>query len=261
MLRGPMAGAGKGNRRPRSAGLSIGLWGSGEFEPWCEEPERWLLSHASAGIGRVLVLPTASAPEGDDVFDRWSSAGLEHYRTIGIPAEVVPLKTRADANATDIVRRLQDASMVYFSGGNPAYLARTLAGSAFWLALVDAIERGVAYAGCSAGIVALGDRALDSAAIGRIDDDAWAPGLALFDRTSFGAHWDMLPRYIPGFRESIVERVPRGGRLVGVDERTAMVGDGRSWRVFGVAAVHVIERSRTTDHDTGSSFELDLAPA
>ena len=40
--------------------------------------------------------------------------GLEHYRDLGIPAEVLPLKGRDDAGNPDLVRRVGTASMVFF---------------------------------------------------------------------------------------------------------------------------------------------------
>ena len=38
----------------------------------------------ATGDGRVLILPTASAKEGDEVFDGWGSKGLEHFDSLGI---------------------------------------------------------------------------------------------------------------------------------------------------------------------------------
>jgi len=61
--------------------------GSGEFEPWSAEMDRQVLDRAN-GDGRVLILPTASAKEGDEVFDGWAAKGLAHYSSLGIPAEV-----------------------------------------------------------------------------------------------------------------------------------------------------------------------------
>src|SRR2546425_4751050 len=98
----------------------MALLGSGEFEPWTEPVDRWLLERAT-GDGTVLILPAASAPEGDGVFDMWANMGLTHYGRLGIPAEVVPLKTREDAERPELTERVSSASMVYFSGGNPAY--------------------------------------------------------------------------------------------------------------------------------------------
>src|SRR5262249_42041700 len=137
------------------------LLGSGEFEPWTEPVDRWLLEHAT-GDGRIVVLPTASAPEGDDVFEGWASMGLRHYEETGIAAEVVALRTRADAERAELFDRFRGASAVFFSGGNPASLAATLAGTAAWNCILDEMRRGMAYAGCSAGVASLGESCPDS---------------------------------------------------------------------------------------------------
>src|SRR5262245_49941284 len=107
---------------------TIALLGSGEFEPWTEEVDRWTLERAT-GDGTVLILPAASAPEGDSVFDMWADMGLKHFGRLRIPAEVVPLKTREDADRPEMAARLSTASLAYFSGGNPAYLATMLLGT------------------------------------------------------------------------------------------------------------------------------------
>jgi cyanophycinase len=243
--------------------LSFGLLGSGEFEAWTEEADRWLLERAAAagaGDGSVLILPAASAPEGDQVFDRWADMGMTHYRALGIRAEVVPIKNHGDANRPELVGKLEDASMTFFSGGNPGYLADVLTGSAFWKALLQAMERGVAYAGCSAGIACLGEVAPDSAArsFGR---NSWKPGLRLFPKMFFGPHWDALDTFVPGLKDIIVTSVPADCRLLAIDERTAVVGDGSEWRVIGLGAAHLLEDGAWKDFPSGDRFEETLGAA
>ena len=132
--------------------LAFGLLGSGEFEPWAAEVDRWLLDHARTGSGRVLVVPVASAPEGDDVFDGWARRGLAHYAALGVSAEVLPIKTREDADRRAFADAIEGASVVFFSGGNPAYVAAALRDTRFLEALLQAMDRGLAYGGCSAGV-------------------------------------------------------------------------------------------------------------
>src|SRR2546425_11430331 len=110
--------------------------GSGEFEPWTAEVDRWLLERAT-GDGGVLILPTASAAEGDQVFHRWARMGIDHYAELGVPARVVPVKTRDEADDPAFAGSGGEASMAFFSGGNPAYLAGVLAGSRFWAAILQ----------------------------------------------------------------------------------------------------------------------------
>ena len=115
----------------------------------------------------------------------------------------------------------------------------------------------MAYAGCSAGMACLGETAPDST-VTDLTDQLWQPGLRLFPRTWFGPHWDMLDRFAPGLVGHLVASVPRGGLLVGVDEGTAIVGDGREWDVLGSGSVHVYDGPGRTDHHAGASFACDL---
>jgi cyanophycinase-like exopeptidase len=230
------------------------LLGSGEFEPWSAVVDRWLLERAS-GDGRVLVIPTASAAEGDDVFSMWASKGLSHYEGLGVAAEVVPLRTRADADKPDVVEMLAGASVAYFSGGNPAYLSAVLRDSAFWNALTNERERGLAYAGCSAGVACLGDRAPDSAS-GEFDPSVWKSGLGVFPGVWFGPHWDALDTFAPGLTDFFVASVPAGEMLVGIDEDTALVGQDDAWTVIGSGGVHLYRDGEWANHVPGDSVAL-----
>lgn len=231
--------------------MIVGLLGSGEFEPWAEEVDRRLL--AEARDGPVLVLPTASAPEGDEVFDRWARLGLEHYGRQGVEAEVLAVRTREDAHRPDLSARIGEAAMVFFSGGNPTYLASVLDGTSCWGAILEGLRAGLAYAGCSAGVASLGERTT-----WRYHRDPLGPGLRLFPGTNFGPHWDVIDRFLPGQRQRVTATLGDDHRLVGIDERTALIGDGRRWSVVGVGRVHVLEGGEWADHPGGASFDLEL---
>ena len=252
----PHAGVqGKASRyHPAMAGRVWALLGSGEFQPWAEEVDRWMLDRARPGP--VLILPTASAPEGDEVFDRWGRMGLEHYLRLGVDAEVVPMKRREDADLPDLAAHLEGAAAVFFSGGNPGYLASTLTGSRFWRLLLANLDRGLAYGGCSAGVAALGERAA-----WRLHRSTFWPGLAVFPGTNLAPHWDATDRYLPGLSGALIDHLGPPYRLVTVDEDTAMIGDGRRWSVIGAGRVQVLTGGAPTDHRAGESFELDLASA
>jgi cyanophycinase len=204
----------------------------------------------------VCIAPTAAAHEGDESFDAWASKGREHYASIGMPAEVLPLKTREDAYRDEVVRRLDDASMVFFSGGNPARLTEKLNDTPFWAALMDAMRDGLPYVGCSAGVACLTEVTFDS----DVDDfdSVWAPGIGYVRNTLFGPHWDIVDTWIPGATDFIVGSVGPGQAFVGLDEDTAMVGDGRSWEVLGRAKIHAMRDGEWTRYAHGHAFELHL---
>ena len=237
--------------------MIVALLGSGEFEAWTERVDRWALERAT-GDGSVLILPTASAPEGDGVFDRWAAMGLDHYTRMGVEAEVLRVRTREDAEDQAIADRLGTASMVFFSGGNPAYLASTVRETALWSAVLFGMQRGMAYSGCSAGVASLGDIAPDAAAVAAGESDPWKEGLGLFPGVLFGPHWDVLERYRPGLSRFFRDAVPDGSLLVAIDERTAMVGDGTEWQVMGTGGVHLLDRSAWREYRSGQSFSASL---
>jgi cyanophycinase len=230
----------------------FGFLGSGEFEPWAAEVDRALLRRVRRG--RVLIVPTASAPEGNDVFDRWGRMGLEHYARQEVEAAVLPLKSRADAEDPALVRALDDAAMVFFSGGNPGYLSDTLGGSAFWSAVGDHLGRDMAYGGCSAGVAALGEITTDTGFRG-VGADGLRPGLRTFPGTNFAPHWDAVEAHRPGLRDFLVEALG-GHRLVAVDERTALVGERAGWSVLGAGAVHLLDHGSWRHVSAGGSVAL-----
>ena len=234
----------------------FGLLGSGEFQSWSHDVDSWLLERVT-GDGRVLVLPTASAPEGDEVFSQWAAAGLKHFSEAGVPVEALDVRDRTDAGDAALAERVQGASIVYFSGGNPAYLASSLRNTALWRAILDGLDRGMGYIGCSAGMAALGRKAPDSSA-DTFSPELWQQGLELFPRAWLGPHWDMLDRFAPGLVEHMTRTVPPDELLVGVDEQTAMVGDGERWQVFGRGGVHLRAGDAWQRHGASDALTLSL---
>jgi len=230
--------------------------GAGEFESWHDDIDRRLLAGRD---GRALVFATAAAREGEDVYQGWVDKGLAHYAAIGVRAAAPALKTRADADDPEVVGALDDAALVFFSGGNPSYLASVLAGSAFWRALQERVAQGrIAYAGCSAGVAVLSDPTFDS----DTDDfeQIWKPGLGYFPTILFAPHWDMVEAWIPGAQAFITGSAPVGGSLVALDEHTAMVGDGASWDVYGRGGISIYEAGMWGDpYTAGTSFAKALA--
>ena len=224
------------------------LMGSGEFEAWSEEVEQAALQGAR-GDGSVAIVPTASFPDGQAIFDRWGALGLEHYEAMGVPARIVPLRDRSDAMREELASQVAEASMVFFSGGKPRYLAEAIGGTPFWDGVLAALDHGAVFVGCSAGAMVASHASDGKERLG----GAWLLGLGLIANTSFGVHWDKV-RFIPGMRPFLMRRVRRDGWFVGIDERTAILGDGIRWTVFGNRTAMVRGRGRTRSFRGGESF-------
>jgi cyanophycinase len=230
--------------------------GAGEFEPWHEPIDARVLEGRS---GTVLVAPTAAAHEGDEAFDRWASKGLAHYERLGVEARILPLKTRADASRPDVVEALEDAAVLFFSGGNPWRLAEAIRDTPFWERVRTRMDDGLVYAGCSAGVACLTERTYDS----DVEDVAeiFKPGLARFRDLLFAPHWDTVDDWVPGTTTFIAGSVGPREVLIGIDEDTAMVGDGTDWEVLGSSGIHLLQGETWTDHRAGATFHLRLHDA
>lgn len=225
--------------------------GSGEFEPWSEPVERTALDGTG---GHIAIVPTASATEGDEVFERWGRMGLEHYAGMGLEARVVPIRDRADAEREDLAAELEGAAMVFFSGGKPQHLARTIHGTRTWAALGRALDAGTVYAGCSAGALVASQTREQREERGL--RTGWVFGLGLVPHVSFGVHWDKV-KVIPGLRTWVMSRIPRGTWFVGLEERTAILGDGQRWTVHGVGEAMVRHAGGTQVYRAGESFQTE----
>jgi cyanophycinase len=234
---------------------TMALLGAGEFDPWSEVVDRWVLDRTRPGPVRIL--PTASAPEGDAVFDEWAGKGLAHFGGLDIPAEVLPVRTREDAMDHTAVQAVRAASVVYFSGGNPKYLAETLAETPLWTAIVAGLDEGLGYIGCSAGVASLTERTYD-AATEDLERILGPPGLAFTRDILFAPHWDTVDSFFPGATEFIAASVLPNEILIALDESTAMLGDGAAWSVVGVAGIHVRRGGRWAHYVDGDTFEVAI---
>ena len=70
----------------------VALVGAGEFLESMVEFDRGLLAATGRQRPRVVILPTASANDGEAVFLGWAERGVAHFSTLG--AEVEPVLVR-----------------------------------------------------------------------------------------------------------------------------------------------------------------------
>ena len=64
-----------------------------------------------------------------------------------------------------------------------------------------------------------------------------------------------VPAIDAGLR-SFVGSVPPGETLVGIDENTAIVGDGRAWEVVGRSGAHVMRDGEWNHRTAGDPFSF-----
>ena len=156
------------------------------------------------------------------------------------------VRTRANALVAGVAAPLDHASMVFFSGGSPKYLAETITGTPIWDGVTRLLARGGVYAGCSAGAMIAGARGAPF---------PFASGLGLLSTTALGVHWDALSGWwIRWLRDLAPRRLPRGVRFAGIAEHTAIATDGDRWRIFGAGTVDVRDGRERRELRAGQTF-------
>ena len=219
---------------------TVALVGAGEYLPAMEPVDRALLAYLDTPA-RVVVLPTASAPDGPGVPQRWTQMGIDHFTRLGAEVQPVMLLTHEDAENPALAEQIAWANFVYMSGGKPRYLLETLQGTPAWQAILRIHESGGVVTGCSAGAMVLGGELFDFPQIWR----TW-PALGFVRGILVIPHFDEIPVGV----SSLAGKWWRGSTLVGIDGMTALVGHNGRYTVSGRGDVTVMTRGgRMRYHD------------
>jgi len=232
----------------------ITLVGSGEYLPVMNDVDRYLLDSLNLTVRkpRVVCLPTAAGREGDGSIDRWSNMGIEHFQVLGAEVNALRIIDRDSANDPKWEPFLENADLIYFSGGDPGHLFETMNGSRAWSAAQRAWKRGAIYAGCSAGAMILANQ------IPRFRISGTAEGFGIVPAKFIVPHFDAIPAMFRPLAFGLRKQLEIGQRMIGVDEDTALVGtlDGE-WRVMGRSKVHIYTREGVNEYKSGQSVMLD----
>src|SRR5512135_2054429 len=199
---------------------TLALVGAGEFLDSMSGVDRQLLERA--GGNRVAILPTASAPDGAGVPERWIKMGVDHFTGLGAQADGLLALDRAACDEAAIADRVRAANLVYFSGGKPDYLRSTLDGTAVWFAVREVFDRGGVIAGCSAGAMIMGGYVPEfTMRVGVPWITRWMQAFGLVPNAIVAPHYNEFPEIMVNV---IFGRRPAGTYLIGVDGRTALIG-------------------------------------
>jgi cyanophycinase len=231
----------------------IALVGSGEFLPGMAEIDAGLLELSGRSRPRVAILPTASWPDGEDVFRRWAAMGTDHFAALGAEVEPVLVRDRLDADDEAHAQAIGEADVVYLSGGKPGHLTESLLGTRVGAAIVAAHARGAAIAGCSAGAMTLAARHFDFRVRRLVWPLRWQGSFDLVPGVTVIPHYDAWPEVLPAL---FVLQAPRSLASVGIDENTAAIGQNGSWQVQGAGRVTVWRGRHRERYRKGDVFRL-----
>ncbi len=241
----------------------IALVGSGEFMPATEAVDRALLdtvrrrragAHDDGYQQRAVIIPVASGQEGSGSVNRWLDLGAAHYRRLGIEPTPLPIVDAASANDAELAAQIQGADLIYFSGGDPAYVSASMRGSFAWDAVLEAWQAGSALAGCSAGAMMMGSLT------GSPRQSGLSPALGIFEDLVVLPHFDRMESFRPGRTNDVINEVGSETVVLGVDEDTGLVQDDLGWAVIGRQNVWLLAPGERRSFRPGERVPFDHTP-
>ncbi len=213
--------------------------GSGEYLPVMQDLEEKLLRDGVArGKKKTYIqLATAAGQEDEMSLTRWKELGRVQAERLGAECIYLPVHNREDALTTQYEEVIRSAGLIYFSGGDPHYLADTLKGTPVWSAIEEAWKSGTSLGGCSAGAMAFGGHIIS------IRRSHIADGLNLFPNFQVIPHYDKFLGWLPDRIAASVMSAKEGVFVLGIDENTALVRPGGEveWQVWGERKVHLLK--------------------
>jgi cyanophycinase len=223
--------------------------------------DRLLLDQVGGPAARVVVLPTAAGLEDPASPRRWADSGIRHFTRLGTQAEAAEILVREDALDPRWLPLLEQADLIYFSGGNPRHLVETMIDTPAWEVIRARHLAGAVLAGCSAGAMAFGRLSLQPRRFwsGESRAETWFAALGLVSSVVVLPHFDRwMARMGDPTLKKLAASLPEGVALIGVDEDTALVHLDSCWRVLGRKGVSIIDAERgQIRHYAGEALTLD----
>jgi cyanophycinase len=198
---------------------------------------------------KYVQIPTAAAPEGESSLHHWITLGKAQAERIGVEAVSVIAHDRNDADDARIAEQVRGAGLIYFSGGNPSFLANTIRDTLLWREIESAWRDGAALAGCSAGAMALADHIPTL----RLPTHAATSGFGLLPHIRVLPHFDKMFARLPDFITRFM-KVPDGVSVVGIDEDTAIVGGPFEWEVQGRQSAWLFTDGHRVEYGHGQTL-------
>jgi cyanophycinase len=221
-----------------------------------KEGERVILREvANALNGNKLVIATLASREPEEYFESYREA----FKTLGVE-ELVELyvEDRAEADDPSKLALLDGAGGVFFTGGDQMRITRHIGGSPVENAIKEVRERGGVIAGTSAGASVMGDTMLSgggSKESPRLGDLGVASGLGLLHDVIIDQHFAERGRIGRLLGVVAGSDKPLG---VGIDEDTAIVVNGSSFRVIGSGGAYVIDGTSVSASNITAGKQDDL---
>jgi cyanophycinase len=192
-----------------------------------------------------LVIATIATSEPEDAWEDYRKI----FREIGVKkVEWLDIRIREDCFREQALQVLENADVVFFTGGNQLKITSQLGDSPVCHRIEDIYRQGGVIAGTSAGASVMSETMLVYGAgdeSHRLDTIlGMAPGLGLIPNVVIDQHFAERGRL--GRLLGAITQNPRT-MGIGIDENTAIIVDaGERFEVIGAGAVYVLDGSEIT---------------
>lgn len=234
---------------------SLALVGSGEYLPQMKEFEQSLINDGLANNKKPIYIqiPTAAARESENRINYWRSLGEVAAKSLGVTQSFLPILTRDDANNLQLLKNVDDAALIYLSGGDPHYLAETLRDTLLWDLILKNWQSGGSLAGCSAGAMAFSGYVPHF----RLSRAKPTQGFGLLKEVRVIPHFDKFFKWIPDSAAKHLLDLPGDSTLIGIDEDTAVVRRAnQDWQVWGKGKLHLLKGQTPGQFGAGEFVNL-----
>jgi cyanophycinase len=223
----------------------LALLGGSEHRPGCEAIDRRLLDDVGSADPKVTVVLAATTPrrrafKTNEALTYWTGLGCR-----------VEFAMNGGADETErALEALADPDIVVMTGGHPWLLHHRLEGSPVWDRILELWQSGVPLSGSSAGAIAMCEWRHDLRpprpfrlvrAFGLVPGTAAAPHFSRYGLDRWAAQ--------VGVRNPSL-------RILGLDDRTALVGRGSSFKVYGEGGVTLLQATKRARFGTGAGVDL-----
>jgi cyanophycinase len=217
--------------------------------------EKVILREIAQRIGAgKLVVATVATRHPHEMYEEY-----EHvFRRLGVHHIAwLDIERRADAMSDRSIKVMEDATAIFFTGGDQLRITSQLGDTPVFHRVVEIYEHGGLVAGTSAGASVMGETMLISGSGNeshRIGENlGMAPGLGLIGCVVIDQHFAERGR-MGRLLGSIAQNPKNIG--IGIDEGTAIVIEGgRQLYVLGSGAVYIIDGSGVTESNIADGKE------
>ena len=218
------------------------LVGGEEFRVRCEDMDREIMAASGQSHAQVVIVPTAAVTGPAKA----ANDGATHFAALGGQTSRLMVLERNDAFNPDLIKGIEGAGVIYFTGGNPDHLLAALQDSPLLEAITRAVEHGTVLAGSSAGAMVMG------AMMRRPRLGGWVPALGITPGIAVLPHHENsnpaeTSRDLQG-------QVPGDIAVLGIDARSGCLGSAGHWKAVGSGKVTVYQRSEWRVYQSGETI-------